>query len=253
MERIQLKYDIKQRIGVGKFGKVYLIKNKINQDVFALKLIDYDKMKVKYKEQIYIEIKILQKNYDPNIIKYYSHFDDIKYKKMYIIMDLYKMDLFEFIQITIKKKERFTIKFIWNTLFNLVKALYQCHKNDIIHLDIKPENILISKNHEAKLGDFGLSCINISTYLYVGTLEYMSPEMLEHKKYSVQTDIWSLGCVLYELCTLSNTKYQKGQIIILNDYYKSFVFLITQMLIIDPNKRITIYQLFNIINNSILV
>ena len=115
-------------------------------------------------------------------------------------------------QIVIKKrkKELFDEKEIVFLLYRVAAALRYSHIQKIYHCDIKPMNIFITHDGSLKLGDFGVS----NDELYqdftskgeckneVGTWNYMSPEMFEGKIWDGKTDIWSLGCVLYELCTL---------------------------------------------------
>lgn len=76
------------------------------------------------------------------------------------------------------------------------------HKKSILHRDIKTENILIGKDNEVKIADFGISKIASQyTNTFCGTPYYISPEIINRLPYSVKTDVWSLGVVLYELCT----------------------------------------------------
>jgi NIMA (never in mitosis gene a)-related kinase len=96
------------------------------------------------------------------------------------------------------------IIFIISEICNGLKAI---HNENIMHRDLKPENIFISEDFTIKIGDFGIAKqINIfqnSTTYAKGTFEYMAPEMLQEKpKCNKKVDIWSFGCIIYELCTL---------------------------------------------------
>jgi len=79
------------------------------------------------------------------------------------------------------------------------------HNNNILHRDLKCSNIFLSNNNDVKLGDFGIAKSLENTLALaqtkVGTPYYMSPEVCRSEKYSTETDIWSLGCIIYELCT----------------------------------------------------
>jgi NIMA (never in mitosis gene a)-related kinase len=81
------------------------------------------------------------------------------------------------------------------------------HDRKIIHRDLKSQNIFLTKDNRIKLGDFGIARILKKTMekakTMVGTPYYISPEIIQGKQYSLMTDIWSLGVVLYELCTLN--------------------------------------------------
>jgi len=114
----------------------------------------------------------------------------------------------------------------------VVIALHECHNfkhGTILHRDLKPENILLTSNLEVKLGDFGLSRVletrtNFAK-TFVGTPYYMSPEQVTEANYNTKSDIWSLGCLLYELCALSppfdaSNQEQLSAKIINGSYYR---------------------------------
>ena len=93
----------------------------------------------------------------------------------------------------------------------LLLALHECHRSDthptILHRDIKPDNVFLDKLLNVKLGDFGLSRIIENPHVdfaktYVGTPFYMSPELVHESRYNTKSDIWALGCLIYELCAL---------------------------------------------------
>lgn len=98
---------------------------------------------------------------------------------------------------------------IWNFFTQILEGLYECHnheKGTILHRDLKPSNIFLNKDKLVKIGDFGLSkqlsaesnCASTN----VGTPYYMSPEQIDSNFYNEKSDIWALGCILYELCEL---------------------------------------------------
>jgi len=108
---------------------------------------------------------------------------------------------------------------IWSFLSQLILALHECHHNQktaILHRDIKPENVFLDADQNVKLGDFGLSkiCDNpdaLFNQTFVGTPYYMSPELINESSYNAKSDIWSLGCLIYELCTLEPPFQSKTQ------------------------------------------
>jgi serine/threonine protein kinase len=99
---------------------------------------------------------------------------------------------------------------VWSIFFQLVCALHECHcrKDKILHRDIKPANVFIDRHHNFKLGDFGLARVlsaaeNQFAQTNVGTPYYMAPEQVNEVPYNEKCDIWSLGCLIYELAALA--------------------------------------------------
>lgn len=102
----------------------------------------------------------------------------------------------------------FTEEEILNWFIQICIALEYIHGRKILHRDIKSQNIFLTSNGTVKLGDFGISKLlestNEAAMTVVGTPYYMSPEVCENKPYTFKSDVWALGCVLYELCTLQH-------------------------------------------------
>lgn len=93
---------------------------------------------------------------------------------------------------------------IWKIFIEMVKALKALHSRNILHRDLKSANVFLQKNGAAKLGDLNVSKVAKKGLLYTqtGTPYYASPEVWRDQPYDAKSDIWSLGCVLYEMCTL---------------------------------------------------
>ena len=94
--------------------------------------------------------------------------------------------------------------FIWSVLIAMCKALSALHKRKIMHRDMKSANVFLHKNGEPKLGDLNVSKVAKKGLLYTqtGTPYYASPEVWRDMPYGIKSDIWSLGCVVYEMCQL---------------------------------------------------
>ena len=94
-----------------------------------------------------------------------------------------------------------------NWFVQICLALQYIHSRKVLHRDIKSSNIFLTGNNTVKLGDFGISRVLTNSVqaanTVVGTPYYMSPEICQNKPYNFKSDVWSLGCVLYELCTLN--------------------------------------------------
>jgi NIMA (never in mitosis gene a)-related kinase 1/4/5 len=152
------------------------------------------------------EAEILKNLSHPNIVKYKDSFCESG--QLIIVMEYCEFgDLANQVKIKESHNEYFTEPEIMNWFVQVCMSLQYIHKLGILHRDIKTSNIYITRNNTVKLGDFGISKIlqnSEAAMTVVGTPYYMSPEICEGKPYSYKSDSWSLGCVLYELCTLKH-------------------------------------------------
>jgi len=192
-------YDIKQKLGKGKFGLVKLGINKETKQKVAVKIMNKNNMDSSDLELVRTEIEILKICQHPYIIKLYDIFENIDY--IYIIMEYCSGgDLFSFIQ-----KRNFMLKEekVVLIMYKLCKAVYYVHSYGIAHRDIKPENVLLtseSEDADIRLLDFGLSKIvgpNQKCTEPYGTLTYCAPEIILDKPYLKTVDSWSLGVMTY--------------------------------------------------------
>ena len=206
MEDLENKYHFKiiKEIGSGSFGSVYKIQDKNDNKIYALKKIVLNKKDKEDLDSIKNEAYLLKAIDDENVIKYIDSFfyDD----SFYIITEFCSnLDLKSFINEHKKENKLINEQTIWTIILNLCNGIKKIHNNNMIHRDLKPGNIFISDNYKIKIGDFGISKIlNETNYAqtYAGTLLYMAPEMINGDKYTNKVDIWALGCIIYELCTL---------------------------------------------------
>ncbi|XP_066239825.1 serine/threonine-protein kinase Nek5 [Saccopteryx leptura] len=200
------KYDVIKAIGEGAFGKAYLAKGKSDSKHCVMKEIDFTKMPIQEKEASKKEVILLAKMKHPNIVTFFSSFQENN--KLFIVMEYCDGgDLMK--RINRQRGVLFTEDQILSWFVQISLGLKHIHDRKILHRDIKTQNIFLSKNGMvAKLGDFGIArVLNNSMELAqtcVGTPYYLSPEICQNKPYNNKTDIWSLGCVLYELCTLKH-------------------------------------------------
>ena len=206
------KYEPISFIGKGNFGSITKIKRIIDGKILVWKELNYGVMSEKERNRIVQEVNILHELHHPNIVKYYDRIIDKKNTKLYIVMEYCpRGDLSQLIKRNRKSNQFFSEDIIWKIFSQVSSALYACHthkEGKILHRDIKPSNIFIDQENNIKLGDFGLSRIlnqDISFAVSrVGTPYYMSPEQIENIKYNEKSDIWSLGCCIYEMCNLKH-------------------------------------------------
>ncbi|RDL41065.1 putative NIMA-like protein kinase [Venustampulla echinocandica] len=224
------KYDILEKIGHGSFGIIRKVRRKQDGQVLCRKEINYLRMSQKEREQLHAEFAILSSLRHPNIVGYY-HREHLKSTQdLHLYMEYCgNGDLGRVIKDLQAKKQYAEEGFVWSMFSQLVTALYRCHYGVdppevgsnvmglgnsakprqpagnvmILHRDLKPENVFLGEDNSVKLGDFGLSKIMQShdfASTYVGTPFYMSPEICAAERYTLKSDIWSLGCIIYELC-----------------------------------------------------
>ncbi|XP_049993709.1 serine/threonine-protein kinase Nek5 isoform X2 [Alexandromys fortis] len=196
------KFDLIKIIGEGAYGKVYLAKRKTESSQCVIKETDFTKEKEASKK----EVVLLAQMRHPNIVTFFGSFQENN--RLFIVMEYCDGgDLMQRIQR--QRGVLFSEDQILCWFVQISLGLKHIHDRKILHRDIKSQNIFLSKNGMvAKLGDFGTArALNNSMELAqtcAGTPYYLSPEICQNRPYNNKTDIWSLGCVLYELCTLKH-------------------------------------------------
>lgn len=140
-------------------------------------------------------------------MKYLNWFIDNKLNELFIAVEwAEKGDLKQVMKRNIEEDISFPEKRIWEYISQIAGALEHMHEKRIMHRDLKPANIFIDNNGDLKVGDLGLSrqlsSQTLEAFSRVGTPLYMSPEVLQGKGYDWKSDVWSLGCIAYELCML---------------------------------------------------
>jgi len=162
---------------------------------------------------------------------------------------------------------------IWNILLQSMNALSYIHSKNIIHRDIKPANLFMTNDKTIKLGDFGVSAKiqsfkttvieNTFNGTIVGTPLYMSPEMINNDEYDQKTDVYSMGCTIYELCFFQAPRRAAPSLVPgvimfmeipkkqnINCYSKQLQEIINKMIEIDPKKRPTSEQIREMVRNE---
>jgi len=249
-------FEIVKPLGKGKFSIVYMAKRLSDGLMCALKKINiFDMMVPKQREKCLKEVRLLQSLNHTNIVKLLTSFIDDN--ELFIIVEwAEKGDLKRLIRRASSNGTNFKESDIWEYSKQLTGALDHMHKKRIMHRDLKPANIFVSLNGSLKLGDLGLgrffSSQTLEAFSKVGTPLYMSPEVLHGAGYDMRSDVWSLGCVVYELAMLRSpfksdqqlslydlfVRISKGQYPPLPETLSAeFRALVDHMLQISPAKR----------------
>ncbi|NWV66464.1 NEK1 kinase, partial [Malurus elegans] len=199
------KYIKIRKIGEGSFGKAILVKAKEDGQQYVIKEINISKMSNKEREESRREVAVLANMKHPNIVLYRESFEENGC--LYIVMDYCEGgDLFK--KINAQKGILFSEDQILDWFVQICLALKHIHDRKILHRDIKSQNIFLTKDGTIQLGDFGIARVLNSTAelarTCIGTPYYLSPEICQNKPYNNKSDIWALGCVLYEMCTLKH-------------------------------------------------
>jgi len=260
-------YDVVCTIGSGSYGTCKKIKRKTDGKIRVWKELEYGSMTDEEKKLLVSEVNLLRELKHPNIVRYHDRIIDRGSTKIYIVMEFCEGgDLAAYI-LKYRKQRKFVDEaFIWKALYQLSLALSECHLqsrggSSVLHRDLKPANVFLDSNNNCKLGDFGLArVLNHDTSFaktFVGTPYYMSPELVNRTNYNQKSDIWSLGCLIYELTALmppflaANQKLLAMKIKdghyrpIPTHYSKDLETIIKKMLTVVESKRPTIEDILN--------
>ena len=198
-------FTIIKQLGSGAFSTVSLVTRKQDQKIYALKCVQISKLSPIERQNSLNEIRLLASINHKNIISYKESFYNEENQTLNIILE-YADDGDLQTKIISKKKFGcfFEEKTIWSIFIQMVKGLNELHKKKIIHRDLKSANIFLMKNGVCKLGDLNVAKVVENGLLrtQTGTPYFASPEIWEDKPYSFKSDIWSIGCILYQMAGL---------------------------------------------------
>ncbi|CAD8099629.1 unnamed protein product [Paramecium sonneborni] len=197
-------FKILSKLGDGSFSNVYKVRRLEDNLEYALKKVNLTNLSEKEKQNALNEVRILASIQHQNIIMYKEAFIDQVSNSLCIVMELASDgDLYQRIQKCIKAGSFFQENEILRYAFQILSALNILHEMKVMHRDIKSANIFLI-NNEVKLGDLNVSKVAKQGLLYTqtGTPYYASPEVWKDHPYDCKSDIWSLGCVLYEMAAL---------------------------------------------------
>ena len=246
------QFKIINKIGEGAYSTVYTVKRIEDDKIYALKKVKIKKLSKKEQSNALNEVRILASVNSPYVIGYRESFIDEAEQTLCIVMEYADDgDLYQKIKLYIKNKTFFMEHDIWRIFIQITKGLHDLHEYNILHRDLKSANVFLFRDGTAKLGDLNVSKITSRGlgYTQTGTPYYASPEVWKDKPYDLKSDIWSLGCVFYELIMLATPfkgksmkdlyeKVKKGEYPpILSTFSPKFQIVIDRILKIRPEER----------------
>ena len=205
---------IKERIGAGSYATVYKVQRKIDKQILVLKKIPFYQNENKANiEDAKNEARILKQLEYKYIVKCFDSFEENN--SLNIVMEYCERgDLSSFLKEYKQKNKYLSENIIWKFFIQISLGLAYIHHHKILHRDLKTLNIFLTKNLDVKIGDLGVAKIlqnTLHAYTFIGTPFYLSPEICEEKPYNEKSDVWALGCILYELCTFKHPYNAKNQ------------------------------------------
>ena len=257
--KIQLKtkktmndFQIISKIGEGAYSLVYKVRRLIDGNIYALKKVKLINLSEKERKNALNEVRLLASIKSKFVISYKEAFFDEQDNTLCMIMEYADGgDLYQKIKENRKSQNLFDESDVWRIFIQLVKGLKALHELNILHRDLKSANVFLMKDGSVKLGDLNVSKVYRQNmgYTQTGTPYYASPEVWNDKPYDTKSDIWSMGCVLYEMASLKPPfraknmeglykKVMEGKVIRIPTKFTNDLFKIVLLLLqVKPEKR----------------
>ncbi|CAM9631408.1 unnamed protein product [Pylaiella littoralis] len=246
------RYERLKILGVGSFGKVYLMRHRQQRKLVCAKIIKIKNIPRKEREACRTEVDLLRRLHHPNIVGYKDSFLTPRKDHLCIVMEYCDGgDLSTHIKNA--RRRLFPESKILHWFVQIALGLHYMHGRLVLHRDLKTQNIFLLGNGRLVLGDLGISKVLEGTMDFastrIGTPYYMSPELFNNKPYNHKSDIWALGCVLYEMAALSHAfdatslhglaqRVAKGRYPSIHvKYSRNLRDLISRMLSTSPSQR----------------
>jgi NIMA (never in mitosis gene a)-related kinase len=254
-------FEVIKKVGQGSYGTVYRVKRKSDGEIYAMKVIALSKMDTSSLQNTLVEIQILCSVDHRSIVGYKEAFLHNNNTELCIIMEYVGGgDLAEKINECRKRKLLINEETIWSYFGQCLLGLRALHSMKIIHRDIKAANLFMMQDFETiKLGDLNVAKVakNDVARTQIGTPYYLAPEIWKNEVYSYKCDVFSLGCVLYEMAALKvpfeastlpdlYKKITQGIISKIPSSYSDDLYAVIKLCLkVDPRQRPTIEELLN--------
>ncbi|XP_029628140.1 serine/threonine-protein kinase SIK2 [Salmo trutta] len=246
-------YDIERTLGKGNFAVVKLARHRITKTEVAIKIIDKSQLDAVNLEKIYREVQIMKMLDHPHIIKLYQVMETKN--MLYLVTEFAKNgEIFDYLAKHGRLSELEARRKFWQIL----SAVEYCHNRNIVHRDLKAENLLLDGHMNIKIADFGFGNFfqpGEPLATWCGSPPYAAPEVFEGQQYEgPQLDIWSMGVVLYVLVCgalpfdgptlpVLRQRVLEGRFRIPYFMTEDCEHLIRRMLVLDPSKRLSVAQI----------
>mmetsp|Transcript_30449 Transcript_30449/g.30101 ORF Transcript_30449/g.30101 Transcript_30449/m.30101 type:complete len:345 (+) Transcript_30449:411-1445(+) len=247
-------FEVLEDIGTGSFGKVCKVLKKSTNEIFALKSLNKNTLKIKKQEKYArAECKILKSIRHPFIVPLYSVFQSPKC--IFMVLEYCQFGDFSRLLSIMKQLKDQQARFY---IAEVILAIEYLHSLNIVYRDLKPSNLLIDSQGHIKLSDFGLAKQNVTednpAMSFCGSPAYLAPEMIARAGAGKPADIYCIGANLYEMLTGQPPFYTEDVIVLYkritnarirfpNDISESAKDLIQQMMKRIPEERPTVSQL----------